>query len=129
MSLSVMTKKRKACSKHFNSQMTAYQFDIFMRKTLIFRFFPLQKIVDVTYKPLKDVNFLQLKAALKGNIACLPDKDSKGECSQTQVTLKTIDGAVESKSVKAKGNSLFSIFCLLNQVTQNTFVKYCLCRW
>ncbi|XP_058808695.1 BOS complex subunit NOMO1 [Phymastichus coffea] len=66
------------------------------------QFFPLQKIVDVTYTPLKDINFLQLKATLKGNIVCLPDKDSKGECSQTQVTLKMIDGAVETKTVKTK---------------------------
>lgn len=35
---------------------------------------------------------------------CLPDKDNKAECSETQVTLKMIDGIVETKTVKAKGN-------------------------
>jgi hypothetical protein len=52
---------------------------------------------------LKNVNFLQLKATLKGAIICLPNKDSIDECTQTQVTLKMIDGIVETKTVKAKG--------------------------
>lgn len=69
------------------------------------RFFPLQRVFDVTSSPLKDINFLQLKATLKGTIVCLPDKDSKGECGQTQVTLKMIDGVVETKTVKAKGDA------------------------
>lgn len=60
-------------------------------------------MIDVSSAPLKDVNFLQLKATLKGTIMCLPDKDNKAECSETQVTLKMIDGIVETKTVKAKG--------------------------
>ncbi|OXU24420.1 hypothetical protein TSAR_002763 [Trichomalopsis sarcophagae] len=82
-----------------------YQLNVMVtdeEKTKGLQFFPLQRVIDVSSAPLKDVNFLQLKATLKGTIMCLPDKDNKAECSETQVTLKMIDGIVETKTVKAK---------------------------
>lgn len=77
-------------------------------KTMGLQFFPLQKIIDVKSVPLKDIFFLQLKTTLKGTIVCLSEKDTKKECDETQVTLKMIDGIVETKTVKAKGTSFIS---------------------
>lgn len=67
------------------------------------RFFPMQRIVEVSHEPIRKIDFLQLKATLEGSIVCLQDKDSTGECKQTQVTLKMVDSTGESKSVTAKG--------------------------
>ncbi|KAL7295888.1 hypothetical protein TKK_0010932 [Trichogramma kaykai] len=66
------------------------------------QFFPVNRVIDVVASPIKDVNFLQLKATLKGSIVCLPDKDSKETCGQTQITLRMVDNLVESKTIKAK---------------------------
>lgn len=72
-----------------------------------FRFFPLQRVVDVSSKTLNNVNFLQLKATLKGTIVCLPDKESKSKCSEAEVTLKMIDGVAETKTANAHGMDKF----------------------
>ncbi|XP_011500341.1 PREDICTED: nodal modulator 3 [Ceratosolen solmsi marchali] len=82
-----------------------YQLNVIVNdeeKTKGLQFFPLQRVIDLVFAPLKDVNFLQLKATLKGAIICLPNKDSIDECTQTQITLKMVDGIVETKTVKAK---------------------------
>ncbi|KAJ8672759.1 hypothetical protein QAD02_004019 [Eretmocerus hayati] len=67
------------------------------------QFFPLQRGVEVSCAPLKNINFLQLKATLKGSVVCLSDKNSKDECSQSQVTLRMVDGMIDAKTVRAKG--------------------------
>ncbi|XP_033218946.1 nodal modulator 2 isoform X2 [Belonocnema kinseyi] len=61
------------------------------------QFFPLQQAIIVSSKPLNNINFLQLKATLKGTVKCLPGTD----CSQAYVTLKVLDG-ITVKSVQAK---------------------------
>ncbi|XP_011332456.1 nodal modulator 3 isoform X2 [Ooceraea biroi] len=66
-------------------------------KTKGLQFFPLQQTIDVTYQPITNVNFLQLKATLTGTVNCLPETD----CSQASVTLKILDG-VTIKTVQAK---------------------------
>ncbi|XP_012278866.1 nodal modulator 3 isoform X2 [Orussus abietinus] len=62
------------------------------------QFFPLQQTIDVSAKPINDVNFLQLKATLKGTIQCLKNSD----CSHASVTLKILDG-ITIKTVQTKG--------------------------
>lgn len=70
-----------------------------------FRFFPLQRIIDVLSRPIRDVNFLQLKATLQGTLSCLKESgETKQNCGQTSVTLKMVDGEVEAKTIEAKGN-------------------------
>jgi len=73
-----------------------------------FRFFPLQQTIDVTYQPITNVNFLQLKATLTGTVNCLPETD----CSQASVTLKILDG-VTIKTVQARGESSKSFITLI----------------
>ncbi|XP_014218232.1 nodal modulator 1 [Copidosoma floridanum] len=63
------------------------------------QFFPLQKVIDVKSAPLKDIYFLQ---RLRGSIVCLPDKDTKKECNEIEVTLKMVNGIIETKIGKAK---------------------------
>lgn len=61
------------------------------------QFFPLQQTIDVSSRPVHDVNFLQLKATLTGTVKCLPDTD----CSQASVTLKVLDG-ITIKTIQSK---------------------------
>ncbi|XP_076380819.1 uncharacterized protein LOC117223312 [Megalopta genalis] len=61
------------------------------------QFFPLQQTIDVSSRPVNDVNFLQLKATLSGTVKCLPGTD----CSQASVTLKVLDG-ITIKTIQAK---------------------------
>ncbi|XP_015587289.1 nodal modulator 2 isoform X2 [Cephus cinctus] len=61
------------------------------------QFFPLQQTIDVTSSPIGSINFLQLKATLKGTVQCLKDSD----CSQVSVTLKVLDG-ITIKTIQAK---------------------------
>lgn len=61
------------------------------------QFFPLQQTIDVSSRPVNDVNFLQLKATLSGTVKCLSGTD----CSQAFVTLKVLDG-ITIKTIQAK---------------------------
>ncbi|KAK0090897.1 hypothetical protein PV325_000063 [Microctonus aethiopoides] len=61
------------------------------------QFFPLQQTIDVSSKPLIDINFLQLKATLTGSIKCLKDSN----CYDVSITLKVLDGATV-KTIQAK---------------------------
>nr|XP_031847877.1 nodal modulator 3 [Nomia melanderi] len=61
------------------------------------QFFPLQQTIDVSTRPVADVNFLQLKATLSGTVKCLSGTD----CSQASVTLKVLDG-VTIKTIQSK---------------------------
>ncbi|XP_043257934.1 uncharacterized protein LOC122400490 [Colletes gigas] len=61
------------------------------------QFFPLQQTIDVSSRPVFNVNFLQLKATLTGTVKCLPDTD----CSQASVTLKVLDG-ITIKTIQSK---------------------------
>ncbi|XP_017891823.1 nodal modulator 3 [Ceratina calcarata] len=61
------------------------------------QFFPLQQTIDVSSRPIRNLNFLQLKATLTGTVKCLPGTD----CSQASVTLKVLDG-VTIKTIQAK---------------------------
>ena len=53
---------------------------------------------------------MQLKVTLKGKINCFQDKDLLNECKKSQITLKMLDGDVETKTVNAKGNNLTYIY-------------------
>ncbi|XP_043284324.1 nodal modulator 3 isoform X2 [Venturia canescens] len=61
------------------------------------QFFPLQQTIDVSSKPINDINFSQLKAIVRGSVQCLKNSD----CSQVSVTLKFLDG-VTVKTLQAK---------------------------
>ena len=68
------------------------------------QFFPLQQTIDVTSRPVYNLNFLQLKATLTGTVKCLPGID----CSQASVTLKILDG-ITIKTIQSKdGHYQFS---------------------
>lgn len=68
------------------------------------RFFPLQQTIEVSSRPVHNINFLQLKATLTGTVKCLPETD----CSQASVTLKVLDG-ITIKTIQTKGKiSLWS---------------------
>ncbi|CAD1476709.1 unnamed protein product [Heterotrigona itama] len=62
------------------------------------QFFPLQQTIYVSSQPMRNINFLQLKATLTGTVICLPETD----CSQASVTLKMLDDVV-IKTIQAKG--------------------------
>ena len=53
---------------------------------------------------------------------CFPDKDSKNECSQTQITLKMLD-STESKVVKAKGNTIKILLHKIMSININIWVQ------
>ncbi|KAH0554100.1 nodal modulator 3 [Cotesia glomerata] len=57
-------------------------------KTKGLQFFPIQQTIEVSSKPISNINFLQLKATLLGSVACLKNSD----CSKASVTLKVLDG-------------------------------------
>lgn len=61
------------------------------------QFFPLNQVVDVSSKPINDINFLQLKATLTGTVKCFEGTD----CSQASVTLKILDG-ITIKTMQTK---------------------------
>ncbi|KZC07453.1 Nodal modulator 3 [Dufourea novaeangliae] len=61
------------------------------------QFFPLQQTIDVSSRPVRDVNFLQLKATLTGTVKCLPGTD----CSHASATLKILDG-ITIKTIQSK---------------------------
>ncbi|OAD52229.1 Nodal modulator 1 [Eufriesea mexicana] len=61
------------------------------------QFYPLQQTIDVSSHPVRNVNFLQLKATLTGTVKCLPETD----CSQASVTLKVLDG-ITIKTIQTK---------------------------
>ncbi|XP_029039674.2 nodal modulator 3 [Osmia bicornis bicornis] len=61
------------------------------------QFFPLQQMIDVSSRPVQNVNFLQLKATLTGTVKCLAGTD----CSQASVTLKVLDG-ITVKTIQSK---------------------------
>ncbi|XP_066603277.1 BOS complex subunit NOMO3 isoform X2 [Prorops nasuta] len=61
------------------------------------QFFPLQQTIDVTSRPIFNINFLQLKALLTGTVKCIERVD----CSQASITLKVLDG-VTIKTIQAK---------------------------
>ncbi|CAK9802616.1 Nodal modulator 3 [Anthophora quadrimaculata] len=61
------------------------------------QFFPLQQTIDVSSQPVRNVNFLQLKATLTGMVKCLPGID----CSQASVILKVLDGST-IKTIQSK---------------------------
>lgn len=61
------------------------------------QFFPFQQTITVSSKTLNDINFLQLKATLRGTVKCL----TGSECSQATVTLKVLDG-ITVKTVQGK---------------------------
>ncbi|KAK1126581.1 hypothetical protein K0M31_004211 [Melipona bicolor] len=62
------------------------------------QFFPLQQTIYVSSQPVRNINFLQLKATLTGTVICLPETD----CSQASVTLKMLDDVI-IKTIQAKG--------------------------
>ncbi|XP_043524022.1 nodal modulator 3 isoform X2 [Frieseomelitta varia] len=62
------------------------------------QFFPLQQTIYVSSQPIRNINFLQLKATLTGTVICLPETD----CSQASVTLKMLDDVI-IKTIQAKG--------------------------
>nr|XP_003706916.1 PREDICTED: nodal modulator 3 isoform X2 [Megachile rotundata] len=61
------------------------------------QFFPLQQTIDVSSRPVRNVDFLQLKATLTGTVKCLAGTD----CSQASVTLKVLDG-ITIKTIQSK---------------------------
>lgn len=61
------------------------------------QFFPLQQTIEVSSRPVRNINFLQLKATLTGTVKCLPETD----CSQASVTLKVLDG-ITIKTIQTK---------------------------
>ncbi|XP_063993834.1 BOS complex subunit NOMO3 [Diachasmimorpha longicaudata] len=85
-----------------------YQFSVEVNteeKTKGLQFFPLQQTIDVSGKPIKNVNFLQLKATLSGSIKCL---SSDSSCNQAFVTLKVLDGLTVKTIQAQNGNYEFS---------------------
>ncbi|XP_011299165.1 nodal modulator 1 [Fopius arisanus] len=85
-----------------------YQFSVVVdteEKTKGLQFFPLQQTIDVSGKPINNVNFLQLKAILSGSIKCLSTESS---CNQAFVTLKILDGLTVKTIQAQNGNYEFS---------------------
>lgn len=54
------------------------------------QFFPVQQQVEVSFQPLKDIVFSQLRATLQGKLVCLPDAPALA-CQETEVTLHNLD--------------------------------------
>ncbi|XP_046603692.1 nodal modulator 2 [Neodiprion virginianus] len=86
-----------------------YQLSVFVsndEKAKGLQFYPLQHEIDVSSEPIRNLDFLQLKATLMGKVECLRDSD----CSQASVTLKILDGAtvktIQTKDRKYKFSNI-----------------------
>lgn len=57
--------------------------------TKLFRFFPIQQIIEVSTSPVSGIIFSQLRATVTGSVKCLPDSGSN--CADISVTLNALD--------------------------------------